>query len=126
MKNNVLNKFNKEDTYSLSLFSLYKLIEDPEYSTLSELPYVLDETNLINLCTYFGGTTIKIPTLDEIYSLMNILLLYDYINFQKLSFEEAFSRINWGHKNTASIRKVYNKLSKVLDKYEFKFSHDVN
>lgn len=123
---NKFDKFTTEDTYSLCMFTLYKLIEDPEYCTISELPYVLDEKNFINLCSYFGGTTIKIPTLNEVYSLMNVLLLYNYIHTNKLSFKEAFNKINWGHTNMSKVKKIYNSLVKVLDKYEFSLSTNNN
>ena len=56
-----LNNLKEQDWYSMALFCLYKLIEVPEYSSLGELPYVLDKENLLNLCEYFGGQTIKIP-----------------------------------------------------------------
>lgn len=126
MKTHDLSKFTKEDTYSLCMFSLYKLIDDPKYSSISELPYILDEKNFLNLCKYFGGTTIKVPTVDEVYSLMNVLLLYDYVHTQKINFEEAFRKINWGNSSLSDVKKIYNSLSKVLDNYEFKISEDIN
>jgi hypothetical protein len=61
-----LNQLRTNDTYSLILFVLYKLRNVPEYSGVSELAYVLDESNFLNLCEYFGGLTITIPTVKEI------------------------------------------------------------
>ena len=60
-----LTTLKEPDLYSLSMFTLYKLVDIPEYSSISELSYILDKTNLLKLCEYFGGTTIKIPTLND-------------------------------------------------------------
>ena len=68
-----LKQLNSSDTYSLILFCLYKIKNNEKYSTLSELAYVLDKDNLLKLCEYFGGLTIKIPTIDEIESLVQAL-----------------------------------------------------
>ena len=57
------SKFKDKDTYSLAMFILYKLTNIPEYSINGELPYILDKKNLLNFCNYFGGRTIRVPTL---------------------------------------------------------------
>ena len=59
-----LNQLKETDVYSMLLFVLYKMRGIEEYSILSELAYILDKKNLLNLCEYFGGLTIKIPTID--------------------------------------------------------------
>lgn len=64
------------DIYSLILFALFKLRDIPDYLVLSELVYILDKDSLLKLCEYFGGTTIHIPTIDELESLLYSLLLY--------------------------------------------------
>ena len=53
-----LNRLNKTDVYSMLLFIIYKMRELPEYSTLSELIYVLDNENFIKFLNYYGGKTI--------------------------------------------------------------------
>ena len=62
--NSNLNTLKERDVYSLLLFCLYKLSDIPEYSSLSELVYVMDKKNFLNFCEYFGGQTIKVPTID--------------------------------------------------------------
>ena len=69
--NSELRKLKTKDVYSLILFILYKLKEDPKYSTLSELAYILDKDSLLNLCQYYGGLTITIPTIAEIDRVVN-------------------------------------------------------
>ena len=62
-KNNLL-AFDNTDIYSIILFIIFKIKKLPEYAALSELVYVLDKDSLLKLCEYFGGTTIKIPTIE--------------------------------------------------------------
>ena len=92
----------------------------PEYSSLSELVYVLDRKNLLNLCEYFGGQTITIPTIDELETLTYSLLLYQYVNVDKKDYEEALDLIGYESKDLRRVKKFYTKLCEVLDKYDFK------
>ena len=55
-----LDKLTTSDIYSLMLFALYKSNELPEYSTLSQLAYILDKEHLLQLCEVFGGLTINL------------------------------------------------------------------
>lgn len=115
-----LSILKERDFYSLILFSLFKLRDIPEYSALSELAYVLDKDNLLKLCEYFGGMTIRIPTIQELESLVYTLVLYQYVNIDNIPYDEAIKLI--GHKSS-DLRKVkadYNDLCEILEKYEFK------
>lgn len=71
-----LDTLRDKDIYSLVMFALFKLRDIPEYSSLSELAYVLDRENMLKLCEYFGGLTIRIPTIDELESILYSLVLY--------------------------------------------------
>ena len=84
--NKELNNLKSTNIYSLMLFAMYKLINIPEYSTLSELVYILNKDDFLNLCEYFGGTTIKIPTIHELKSLTYALLLYQYVNIDNIEY----------------------------------------
>ena len=108
------------DTYSLILFVLFKLRNIPEYASLSELVYILDKDTLLKLCEYFGGITLKIPTIEELESLVYSLVLYQYVELENMNYEEAIKLI--GHKSS-DLRKVksdYQKICKILSLYEFK------
>lgn len=107
------------DTYSLTLFVLYKLTGVAEYSSLSELAYVLDKDNLLNLLEYFGGTTIKIPTVSEFENLVYALLLYEYVNIDHKEYKEACKLLNKGPEDLIDIKATYRKLCNILEKYEF-------
>ena len=108
------------DLYSLSMFALYKLIDIPEYSTISELPYILDKNNMLKLCEYFGGRTIRVPTIEELHSLMNLLLLYQYVNIDKMEYSQAVKLIGYDSKELRKVKTIYTKLCKILDNYSIK------
>lgn len=114
-----LNKLQECDIYSLLLFSLYKLKDAPEYSSLSELVYVLDKTNFLRLCEYFGGTTIRIPTIQEITILTESLLLYSYTHIDNMSYTDALNKLAESSNNITEVKTYYNKLLQVLQNYKF-------
>lgn len=114
-----LEKLKAIDVYSLLMFALFKLRDIPEYSTLSELVYLIDRENLLKLCEYFGGMTISIPTIDELESLVYSLLLFQYVDIDKMKYDDAIELI--GHKSS-DLRKVkadYVELKELLSKYDF-------
>ena len=98
-----LDNLKMTDTFSLILFVLYKIRDIEEYSTISELAYVLDKDALLNLCEYFGGITLTIPTIEELESIINSLLLYQYINIDGYSYKEAIEKIGF---DSFQLRKV--------------------
>lgn len=106
-----------QDIYSLLLFVLFKLRDLPEYSTLSELIYILNKDEFLKLCEYFGGLTIKIPTIEELENLVNVLLLYKYIHIDNLKQEEAEKLLNCNVKEINYIRENYTQVVNILDKY---------
>ena len=118
---NSLNHLTKTDIYSLLLFCLFKIKDIPEYSTLSELAYILDKDNLLKLCEYFELLTITIPTIDDIESLVESLLLYQYVNIEKMDFSKALKKITQNSSQKVKhIKENYYKLTELLNIYEFK------
>ena len=115
-----LNNLKERDVYSLLLFCLYKLSDIPEYSSLSELVYVMDKNNFLNFCEYFGGQTIKVPTIEELDALMYSLLLYQYVKIDKIPYEKALTLIGHESKELRAVKKNYRKLCEVLQKYSIK------
>lgn len=118
LKNDVEN-LKQQDFYSLLLFTLYKMTNVPEYSSLSELAYILDKNNFLNLCEYFGGQTIKIPTIQEVESLVYSLLLYQYVNVQHMDYDEALTLIGHEPCELRKVKSQYLELCKIMDKYHF-------
>ena len=111
------NIFKDKDIYSLCLFMLYKLTDIPEYSTVSELSYVLDRENMLKFCQYFGGATIRVPTLAEIESTMQLILLYQHVNIEHMSFEDAAKKLHYDNIKSRKLRNAYNRVCKVLNEY---------
>ena len=114
-----LSKFKETDIWSLLLFVLYKVKGTPEFSSLSELAFVLDKKNLLKLCEYFGGCTITIPTVDELESLILGLLMYQCIDIENMEFNDAVKKLST--MSIADIRKAkraYRGIKDVLTDYE--------
>ena len=88
-----LNLLHLSDIYSLMLFIIYKVQDIPEYAVLSELCYLLDGANLTRLLTYFAGKTVTFPTEEEMATLTNALLMYQYINIEGNSLTEAQAKL---------------------------------
>ena len=71
------------------VFALYKIKNIPEYSTLSELAFILNKDSFLNIVDYLGGLTIRIPTSKELLVIVNALLLYQYHNIENIDFDKA-------------------------------------
>lgn len=114
-----LAKLKDVDVYSLILFAMFKLRDVPEYSSLSEMVYILDKDNMLKLCEYFGGLTLKIPTIDELESLIYSLVLYQFVNIDGMEYDKAVKII--GHKSDKlrQIKKDYGKICDILERYDF-------
>lgn len=107
-----------QDTYTLMLFVLFKLRNIPEYSTLSELIYILNKNEFLKLCEYFGGMTIKLPTIDELESLVNSLVLYQLVNIDKKDFNESLKLLGCSKQELKQVKSDYYKIVEILDKYD--------
>ena len=114
-----LNKLSETDVWSLMLFALWQIQEVPEYATLSELMYVLDDVESVSrFFDYYGGTTIKVPTKEEFKNVVNALLLYQYVNLDKIPFADALKAT--GVNETKEIKELYLKLVNILSNYDFR------
>ena len=108
-----LNKLSTPDIYSMMLFVLFKSTEIPEYSSLSQLAYILDKDSLLKLCEFYGGLTIKIPTINELKELLNGLLMFQLIDVENNNAEEIMLKFD------KSTRKIYFIIKEILKDYQF-------
>lgn len=115
-----LEELDKKDIYSLMLFILYRLKEIPEYSTLSELVYILDNENFIKLINYYGGKTIRIPKIDELSTILNALLVYEREQNTDLPLSDIFKDIGINKKEIPEIMKILQLIPQLMDDYDFK------
>lgn len=113
-----LKKLKEVDIWSLMLFVLYNFQKIPEYSTLSELAYIVDEKTLLKLCEYFGGQTITIPTIDQLEETIYAMLLYQYTDIEHIPFDEALLLLRVNKNQEKSIKNCYKTLKYVLSNYE--------
>ncbi len=114
-----LTTLKNEDIYSLMLFTLYQCRKTNEYSSLSELAYILDEKNLLNLCEYFGGTTITIPKIEELELLLCGMSVFKSIHIDKLSVEDSLSLYKNHKFSIDEIKESYLKISDTMSSYTF-------
>ena len=114
-----LEKLKTVDIYSLLMFALFKIRDIPEYSTLSELVYLIDKEDLLKLCEYFGGLTITIPTIEELESLIYSLLLYQYVDIEGMKYDDATELIGYKSSDLRKVKTDYTKLKGILMKYDF-------
>lgn len=106
------------------LFVLYKMKDKSEYSALSQLAYVMDnEESFLNLCEFFGGLTIRVPTIKELKNLIYGLLLYKAVAIDKHNFNDELDklRINekLSNKDMDIIKNIYLEILEVTKNYTF-------
>lgn len=114
-----ITNLTKNDIYSLMLFVMYKLKDSNEYSSLSQLSYILDEENLLKLCEYYGGTTIYIPKIEELEDMLNAMLLFQKVDIEKQDLTKCLTTLDRKGENTKSIKKNYFVIKEVLKDFSF-------
>lgn len=119
MNNDALNRMKEPDIYSVLCGLLYELKDDPDYAILSELAYLLDNKSFINLIQYFGGQTVKIPTVDEVKECIQLLLLYQYVNIEKKPWKDALVMAGFSTSRGKYAHIHLDKLEKLLNNYNY-------
>jgi len=116
MKKDIRN-LKEEDIYNLILYAIFKFSGDPEYSAISELIYSVDKDSLLNLCSIFGGCTIKIPTILELKIFIYALLVYYTSKRDNLSFDESLQSLGIDSALRKNILDVYKTVVEVINEY---------
>ena len=116
--NKELNKLREPDIWGFMLFALFKIKDIPEYAVSSELAYILDKPNFLRLCEYFGGCTLKIPTVEEMELLLYGLLLYQYLEVDKITLEKAGELLQNSDYSLKEIKNSYKDIKEILTNYE--------
>ena len=114
-----VNNLTSNDIYALMLFALYKLNDTSEYSSLSQLSYILDKENLLKLCQFYGGTTIYIPKIEELEDMLNALLMYQKVDIENMDIEEYLKQLKNKIGNTKYVQKNYGVVKDILKNYNF-------
>ncbi len=113
-----LDSLHLSDIYSLMLFILYRIDELPEYSTLSQLCFLLDGNNLTRLLAYYGGRTITFPTQEQFKILINALLMYQYINIEGNTLAYAQKLLDIPDDLKEKALDLYLKIIPIISKYD--------
>ena len=119
-----LEELDKQDIYSLILFTLYRLKDVSEYSVLSELVYILDEKSFARFLSYFEGQTIKIPKIQDLKNIINALLFYERKSNTDLTEDEILVDLNVSEKEKDTLYETINLISEIIKEYDFKRSND--
>ena len=114
-----LNNLTEEDIYSLMMFTLFKTNEIPEYSTLSELSYILDKESLLKLCEFYGGMTITIPTISELEKVLYALFMFQEVDIKAIPFDQVYEELRKKQLDANHIKDVYYKVKELLKNYNF-------
>ena len=72
---------------------------------------------MLKLCEYFGGQTLKIPTIDELEETLYAMLLYQYIEIEGIDEHEAIKLLRVDNIKEKSIKSCYKTLKSVLSNY---------
>lgn len=112
-----LYKLTQPDVYSLICELLYVLKDNPKYSTISELAFILERESFIKFIKYFGGTTITVPTLDEFKEVIRLLLLYQAVEIDKLPWRKALEDAGIELEQSRSAQRKLALLKKALNDY---------
>lgn len=114
-----LSNLSKEESYSVALLLLSMIKDDPNYSVISELPYILDQKNFLELLRYYEGKTIKIPTLNELQRMMRVLLTYQYYIIDKYNWSEAIKMAGYDPETEGrSAERYLHEFMEMLAKYK--------
>lgn len=116
---NDLKSLDEQQLFTTMLFVLYKLSDDPNYSAMSKLSYALDKESFLNLCEIFGGTCVRIPTLEEVNHVAKAFLLFQYINIDKMEYEDAVKKVFQKDEDSTDVTVIYGDLCKILQGYSF-------
>lgn len=117
--NELVSKMSEQDVYSIMLSLMYDLRKVPEYTTLSELCYLLDVDSFMKFIRYFGGQTIKVPTKEEFSDVVQILLLFQYYEIEKRPWKDAVALAGFDSNRGKSARNKLDKLKETFEKYNF-------
>ena len=114
-----LNNLKNADIYSLLLFTLFQCRNTNEYSALSELAYILDEKNLLNLLEYYGGMTITIPKIEDLELLLCGLSVYRSVVIDKSTVNESLVKYTNHKFKLEDIKEAYLQIVSVMTNYSF-------
>jgi hypothetical protein len=113
-----LETLKDSDVYSIVLLLLFLLKDNPRYSTMSELSYILDHENFLKFINYYAGQTIEIPTIDEINSTLRVFVLYQYYIVEKEDWKIALHKAGFNPSESLTARTLLIKFNDLMENYK--------
>lgn len=112
---------NKQDTYAMTMLLLIASSDNPRYSTLNELPFIIDDIDqLKKFLKYYEGQTIEIPPLKDITDSLRILALFQYYIIEKQEWHEALASAGFNEEDTYMAKIKLNAFKNQLEKFDYK------
>lgn len=112
-----LYKLKQPDIYSLICELLFVLKDNPKYSIISELAFILERNSFIKFIKYFGGMTITIPKEEEFKDVIQLLLLYQAVEIDKMPWRKALDECGIDIDKSRSMQRKLAILKKTLVEY---------
>ena len=117
--NELVSNLTKADICSALCTLLYELKDVPEYSTLSELYFILDKKSIDKLMTYYEGQTVRFPTKQEVAELTQVLRLFNNYEIEKMPWKEAVLAAGFDSSKGKAAKNKLDKLKKVIESYNY-------
>lgn len=106
--------------YSAILGFLYELKKIPEYSLLSEISFLTnDSESFLNLMEYFAGKTITFPTENELADMLKIIRLYQAYRIEGRPWKDAIKIVGFDSSSGKLAKNKLCKFEEMLKKYNF-------
>ena len=118
--NSNISQIIKEDVYSLMMILLYASDDNPRYSAINELAYLLDKDSFLNFIKFYEGQTIKVPTLEDLRTSLQILLLFQYYKIEKQNWHDALQNAGFDPEETFSAKRKLIKFMEYIDNHNLK------
>jgi hypothetical protein len=116
--NNNFPDFNEKDDYSAALLLLFMFHDNPRYSTLCELSYILDHDSFLKFIQYYAGQTITVPPISELTRSLRTLMLYQYYVIEKMDWKEAISKAGFELTEGYTAQRLLISFKKAAEKYK--------
>ena len=110
-----LDNLSEQDIYYVATALLYTLKNNQKYKITSELFYLLDYKNFINLIKYFGGEIIRIPSQDELSDILKLLMVHQVYYIEKKPWKMALEKAGYSEEDSKAVARKLDTLEKQLE-----------
>jgi hypothetical protein len=74
---------------------------------------------MLKLCEFYGGTTIRIPTIAELEVLLSALLVYQLVDIENESLDKVLDDMKIKTGSSTEIKRHYYNIKSILSNYNF-------